>query len=340
MRLYISQNDRAMGPYTEEQIRELIYKGEVERAALACREGENDWQPLEPLLRGEAAPSPAASAAPTPTRADTAPAGGVPPPITEPVERLRDPKERTALVWLYIASVPAWLLLVLWGVATFGMVFVIVGMVVLIRFVGELWFRAYIRTNAVRVSPTQLPELCQVVQSCCYRLNMPPPEVYVLQQNLWNAYAVQILGRKMVVLLSGAVDSILLTGNLQQLAWLVGHELGHHRAGHLDFSRRLAHVGGWCIWLELWYSRRAELTCDRMGLWCAGSLRASQLALLNATVGAQLAGKVNAAEAIQQWRQHRGEFFVKYRTLYATHPHHLARLDHLSAAAAELGVAS
>ncbi len=71
------------------------------------------------------------------------------------------------------------------------------------------------KTNAVRVSETQLPELFRVVQSCCEQLGMPRPDVYVMQQNI-----------------------------------------------------------------------------------C----------------------------------------FVKYRTLYATHPHHLARLDHLSGAAAELGI--
>ena len=147
----------------------------------------------------------------------------------------------------------------------------------------------------------------------------------------------RILNRRMVVLLSGALDSILLKGDMQQVAWLVGHELAHHRAGHLDFVRKLADVGDWCVWLKLWYSRRAELTCDRMGLYCAGSLRASQLALVNATVGAQLAAKVNTEEAIRQWQAHRREFFVQYRTLYSTHPQHLARLENLSQAAAELG---
>ena len=74
-------------------------------------------------------------------------------------------------------------------------------------------------------------------------------------------------------------------------------QLAHHRAGHLDFVRKLANVGDWCVWLKLWYCRRAELTCDRMGLYCARSLRASQLALVNATVGAQLAAQVNTQEA-------------------------------------------
>jgi Zn-dependent protease with chaperone function len=121
---------------------------------------------------------------------------------------------------------------------------------------------------------------------------------------------------------------------------VVGHELGHHRAGHLDFSRKLANVGDWLVWIKLWYSRRAELTCDRIGLYCTGSLRASQLAVLNATVGAQLAAQVNPEAAVDQWRRCRSEFFVQYRTLYSTHPHLLARLDFLTQAAAELGVAA
>ena len=41
---------------------------------------------------------------------------------------------------------------------------------------------------------------------------------------------------------------------------------------------------------------------------------------------------------VQQWQAHRGEFFVRYRTLYATHPHLLARLEHLNNAAAEFGI--
>jgi Zn-dependent protease with chaperone function len=65
---------------------------------------------------------------------------------------------------------------------------------------------------------------------------------------------------------------------------------------------------------------------------------ASRLALMNATVGAQLADKVNVSAAVEQWQQHRGEFFVNYRTLYSTHPHLLVRLDHLNGAAQEFGM--
>jgi Zn-dependent protease with chaperone function len=323
MNIYVNQDNQQLGPYTRDQVQDLIWRGEVRRSSLARADGGNDWVPLDSLLN-----PPRAALSVT-----------APPLIPVPLEKLRDPLEHTALVWLYVASIPGWLFLATWTFASFGILLLLIGLLMLLRFAGQMWFAAYVKTNAVRVSENQLPELWRVVQSCCDRLGMAPPEVYVMQENVWNAFATRILRRRMVVLLSGALDSILLKGDMQQVAWLVGHELGHHRAGHLDFARSLANVGDWCVWLKLWYCRRAELTCDRMGLFCAGSLRASQLALANGTVGAQLAAHVNPMEAIRQWQQHSGEFFVRYRTLYSTHPHHLARLEYLNRAAADLAIA-
>ena len=48
---------------------------------------------------------------------------------------------------------------------------------------------------------------------------------------------------------------------------------------------------------------------------------------------------LDTEQAVRQWQRHQREFFVQYRTLYSTHPHHLARLEHPSSAAAELGIA-
>jgi Zn-dependent protease with chaperone function len=319
MKLYLNQNNHQIGPYSLEEARDLIYRGEVTRAVLALPEGTTEWVPLEQLMQ----------------KTDKPPA--IPPPIMLGLDRLRDPKEKTALIWLFVASVPGWILLVVWTIVSVGILLPILGVVALAILFGELWFAAYVKANAIRVSAKQLPEVFKVVESCCQRIGMPVPDVYIMQQNVWNAFAAKIFGRRMVVLLSGAVDSILLKGNMQQMAWLIGHELGHHYAGHLDFSRKLANVGNWCIWLKLWYSRRCELTCDRIGLFCAGGFKESQLALMNATVGAQLANQVNVSEAINQWQQHRGEFFVRYRTLYSTHPHHLCRLEQLALASSEFG---
>lgn len=321
MRIYLQHNGQKSGPFSRDELREKTYTGELSRSTPARVEDETEWVPLDTLLRRKIQP-----------------AVQLPRPVVTDLRTLRDPKERTALIWLYVASVPVWLALLAWCILDLGLPLLVLGILWLAMAIGEMLFAAYLKTNAVRVTETQLPELFQVVQSCCERLSMTLPDVYVMQHNIWNAFATKIFGRRMVVLLSGAVDSILLKGDLHQLAWLVGHELGHHWAGHFNLSQKLARAGGWLIWIQLWHSRRAELTCDRVGLFCAGSLKAGQLALMNATVGAQLASKVNLREAAVQWQVHRHEFFVRYRTLYATHPHLLARLDHLNHAGAELGI--
>lgn len=326
MNIYIERDGEKSGPFTREQLRERTYSGELSRSTLVCVDGEQDWMPLEKLLSHAEAPSvvppmPAVMEAPG-------------------LEKLRDPNEKTALICLYVAAAPVWLLFVIWCVLGWGAPLIICGIIWGAIAIGEMMFAAYLKTNAVRVSESQLPDVHRAVRTCCERLGMAMPDVYVMQQNVWNAFATKIFGRRMVVLLSGAVDSILLKGDMQQLTWLVGHELGHHWAGHLNMSQKLARPGGWLIWVGLWHSRRAELTCDRVGLYCTGSLKASQLALTNATVGAQLAAKVNVREAAAQWQAHRREFFVRYRTLYATHPHLLARLDYMNTVAPELGVAA
>jgi Zn-dependent protease with chaperone function len=322
MKIYLNTDGQASGPFSEDELQEKIYSGNLSRNISARIEGTQDWLPLESLLNGKKA---------LPGKMETSP-------TSIPLKQLHDRKERTALLWLYIASVPVWIIFIVCTVAMFGIPLLFVGLFWLFHAIGELWFSAYLKTNAVRVSEIQLPELNRVVATCCLNLVLERPDVYVLQHNVWNAFATKIFKRRVVVLFSGAVDSILLKGDLRQLTWLVGHELGHHWAGHLDIEHKIAKLGGWLIWVNLWHSRRAELTCDRVGLYCVGNLMASQLALMNATVGAQLADKVNVTAAAEQWQKYRGEFFVKYRTLYSTHPHLLARLDHLNAAAQEFGM--
>jgi Zn-dependent protease with chaperone function len=259
----------------------------------------------------------------------------------DPIARLRDPAEKKALTYLFVCAIPACVLLAVWTIAGMGVPLLLLGLVYLLQRMSELFAGAYIKTNAVRVSERQFPEMHAIVQSCAQLLGRSAPDVYVLQDGLWNAFAMKLAGRRIVVLLSGAVDSILLKGDMKQLTFVIGHELGHHYAGHLDPLHRAAEMGGgWCVWVMLWYKRRAELTCDRVGLFCVGDLRASLLALANMTVGAQLADQVNVDEMIRQWTQHKEEFFVRYRTLYSVHPPHLLRICELTRSATELAIPS
>lgn len=258
------------------------------------------------------------------------------------LDELRDPKEKTAWLWLLIAALPVWLLIglaaagFLWGSMGFGLL-IFAGFWVA-GYLGELLGAAYIKTNAVRLSPQQLPEIYEFTREAAGRLGMAPPDVYVIQHNVWNAFAVKLAGRRLVVLFSGAVDSLMAHGQAKELRFLIGHELGHHVAGHLDRKHTWVVCGAWLIWVYLWYSRRRELTCDRIGLYCAGSLNTALTAMTNLTVGAQLTPHVSVDAAVAQWEEHKGEFFVRYRVLYSTYPPLLCRLAALRDAATSLGI--
>jgi Zn-dependent protease with chaperone function len=262
------------------------------------------------------------------------------------LDDLRDPRELTALALLYIFSIPVYLIGLLWvlglaiGTRGYGLIFVafLIGLIWLLSRMVQYFALARIKTNAIRVTESQLPEVNEAVNRCVAAMKIARPEVYVVQHNVWNAFAHKLAGQRFVVLYTGAIDSILLTGDISQLTWLVGHEIGHHAAGHTRWTHTLASTGAWFVWVFLWYSRRRELTCDRIGLYCVGNVRSSLLALSNLTAGSQLAGKVSVEQAMGEWVACRGEFFVKYSTFYSTHPPLLWRFLHLRESSAELGI--
>jgi Zn-dependent protease with chaperone function len=335
MNWYYEQNGQAVGPVSAEELAHCFHARIINPQTRVRAEGVDAWQPL----------------AQQPEFAHLWPK---PPPTVERVttarvltmEELRDRRELTALAVLYVFSVPVYLLLLLWllggAMASHGIGLVfeafLIGFIWLLSRMFQYFALARIKTNAVRVSESQLPEVNEAVNRCVAALKIDRPEVYVVQHNIWNAFAAKLAGQKIVVLYTGAIDSILLTGDMRQLTWLVGHEMGHHAAGHTKWTHTLASPGGWFFWVFLWYSRRRELTCDRVGLYCVGDVGSSLLALSNLTAGAQLARKVNVEQAMNDWVACRGEFFVRYSTIYSTHPPLLWRFLHLREASQELRI--
>ena len=64
-----------------------------------------------------------------------------------------------------------------------------------------MMFAAHLKTMPMPCAclKPQLPEVFRAAKSCCDRLGMEVPEVYVMQQNVWNAFATKIFGTRMVV---------------------------------------------------------------------------------------------------------------------------------------------
>jgi hypothetical protein len=50
MQIYLYQNDKQIGPYTEEQLREMETSGAISRTEYAWYEGLGEWQPLNKII--------------------------------------------------------------------------------------------------------------------------------------------------------------------------------------------------------------------------------------------------------------------------------------------------
>jgi Zn-dependent protease with chaperone function len=334
---WIKENVRH-GPVPEAAFRALVSGGVIAPEDPVWRSGMADWLPAREIT---GLPWPDAEPMPKPhVEAETR---GSPPTRPSPgaaidERRLVDSRESTAFVLVAIPAAIAMLAVLVYVLWTFGVLLVFVGLLLVARLLGNAMASAHCRVNAIEVSAAQFPEIHRTARAFAQGLGRPLPDIYVVQDSVFNAFAVRFLGRPTVVLNSAVVDSVLQKGDAAQLAFIVGHELGHHYAGHLGWKSTVANWGSWLIWARLWYSRRCEFTCDRYGLACAGNLEAAQRAMCHLTVGTQLAGRVDLEAARRQWESRRDEFFVRYRALYSSHPHALDRLAALPAAAREIGV--
>ncbi len=135
-------------------------------------------------------------------------------------------------------------------------------------------------------------------------LSLPVPELYLTTDPTLNAYTVGTR-RTCIVLHSQLVETM----TLDELTFVVGHELGHIKCSHglyrllgdlliryWDLVSSMIAVPGLGLLrvpmlLAYWeWFRRAELTCDRAGLLCVQDLEIGLRAL------SKLAGKVAGYE--------------------------------------------
>lgn len=163
---------------------------------------------------------------------------------------------------------------------------------------ADRWMYCWNMSMSVRCGPKQFKTLYEILRESCAVLDMPEPELYVSSNPFPNAFAGGV-ERPYITLRSSIVDTM----TDEQLYHLIGHELGHIKAGHvLYFSvarilapllellgRRTFGLGdvasiGLMIALSEW-SRQAEISADRAGLLVAQSLETSIDANMALTAG-------------------------------------------------------
>ena len=212
----------------------------------------------------------------------------------------RDPRENLYGALLSVCGAIVWALLIVAMIellerrpALFAAYAFYIGAFVLFALVSALLFRAYVYGHYVLVGPAQFPHLHQAVAEGAARLGLSPvPVTFVYNSNgVLNAFARRLFGRRFVFLTSALIE----VETEAQVRFVIGHELGHHAAGHLSFVRHLLHLPGHVVpFLGRAYSRRRELTCDRVGAFLSQDLGACRSALAMLACGCQrLNGSLN-----------------------------------------------
>lgn len=225
------------------------------------------------------------------------------------------PRERTLGIITLVLGLLVWLLLVV-GTLGIALVYVLLG------FIGYVFAQsaviAWIKGTAVKLSPTQLPELHARFTACCTRLGIEtPPEAYLLHgDGMFNAFATRFFGRNFVVLLSDVVDAM--EAQPDGINFYIGHELGHIRRGHLTGHIWRAPV----LWLPLLgaaYARAKEYTCDLHGAACCEEPDSAARALVALAAGAQQWRNVNLQGYAAQSAGNAG-FWASFHELIAGYP--------------------
>lgn len=219
---------------------------------------------------------------------------GDPPPASIRVERW--PTEIPLLVLVCLAALAMWILLV---ISIFGIIYAV--LIGALLFFAHLAFVTHIRGSAVRLGEGQFPDLHRRVRELAAAAGVDPvPDAYIMQAGgTLNALATKLFRSKIIVLYSDLLDAC--GDNKAARDMIIGHELGHIKAGHLQWMWLLA-PGYLMPLLGAAYSRARERTCDRYGAALCGDRSGALLGLAILAAGGPRGPAVNLKALVGQRR--------------------------------------
>jgi Zn-dependent protease with chaperone function len=226
--------------------------------------------------------------------------------------RLRSPKERPLFLAGALFSSIVWLALIVSVIGIFyGAMFLAFVLI------AHALFLAHVRGNGVRLSQAQLPDLYARCKAIAAKLGLAEtPEVYLLQSGgVLNAFATKLLSRRFVIIYSELADHC---EDPRQLDFVVGHEMGHLAAGHLQWQAFLLPFMV-LPWFGPAYSRAREYTCDRAGLEVCTGLEPALRGLAVLAAGGKHAQRVDL-QAFMDQRAETGTFWMSVLELSSSHP--------------------
>lgn len=248
-------------------------------------------------------------------------------PPVEPIRVERWPTELPLLVLVVSASIALWFVIC---ISIIGAIYA--GLIAVFLMFSQIAFVAHLRGSAVRLGPDQFPDLHRRVEELAARVGLKePPAAYVMQAGgALNALATRFFRARFIVLYSDLLDAC--GENVQARDMIIGHELGHLKAGHLNW-RWFLFPGLALPFLGSAYSQAREYTCDRYGLAVCADRGAALVGLAILAAGERHGPRVNLS-ALARQRHDLGTAWMTLGRWLASHPPLAYRVTALDASLA------
>jgi len=190
--------------------------------------------------------------------------------------------------------------------------------------------RARMLSRAVRVSPRTVPSVAASLDRLRSIYGDRPVEAYIFADAEVNAFVSEGRAHTVIGFSSAAIEKLTAT----ELEFVLGHELGHALLNHADINCEavIGMAGEKHEDLVRGWQRAAEISADRAGLLCAGSLEVGLAALIKTVSGLNVRlDAANINEILQQWDAFADEILQEgTRDTTLSHPFPLLRLRALA----------
>ena len=204
--------------------------------------------------------------------------------------------------------------------------------------VAEQFFYLENIASSILVSEQQLPHLHELLIEACRVLDLEPPQLYVRQHPVPNAYTFAMRGKQPFVVMHTSLIELLTPEEIQAV---IAHELGHLKCEHsvyLTLANLIVLAAGQLPYgaivtqpirdqIMTWV-RCAEFTCDRAALLATQNPRIMMSVLMKLTGGSpSLVNHLNLEAFIAQARAYDevskteiGEMLKQLQTAQLSHP--------------------
>jgi len=223
------------------------------------------------------------------------------------------------------AQVPGWAQAAVLGIVGTGL-----AALVLIRF--NYWRQI---ANSVEITGRQFPEIHQIYQELLDQMELDPsPRLYVGNGNgVLNAYAAKCqVRRSYVVIFSDLVDVAYELGDFNAVRFVLAHELGHIKCGHVDLWRLAISAVPRVLFLNRSLVRAQEYTADRCAAYYAPE---GAMGLMVLFAGKRLYPRVNPDAYFDSVQNHRDGFWLRAANFWSNHAVGFRRMEPLRRLAAE-----